>query len=127
MRHNPMNGGRTFEIAVIEQLEPRALFSAVTAFVLVNADTDQDIGTIHQGDVYFLSDLPAHINVRADTSPAVVGSLQFNLDGTYIHTENTAPYALFGNNGNDYTNGTIGVGNHTLAGTPFSGANASGT
>ena len=70
------------------------------------------------------------LSVRANTLPAVVGSVAFALDATYTHTENAAPYTLCGDDGT----GTITscasiltVGKHTLSATPYTGANLTGT
>ncbi|MBD0260012.1 MAG: S8 family serine peptidase, partial [Cytophagales bacterium] len=68
----------------------------VQRFVLVNADNGEDLGEIQEGDVINLAMLPTrNLNVRAETAPAKVGSVVFDLDGKKT-TENLAPYALAG-------------------------------
>jgi len=68
----------------------------VQRFVLVNADNGQDLGEIQEGDVINLADLPTrNLNIRAETAPAKVGSVVFDLNGKKT-TENVAPYALAG-------------------------------
>lgn len=99
--------------------------ATVNSFTLVNADTDEDIGEIKDGDVINLVALPTmHLNIRANTGPARVGSLLFNLRGqqTRNHVENGAPYALFGNDGQDYFPWTpaLATGEYTLTATPYS-------
>ncbi|WP_167856769.1 InlB B-repeat-containing protein [Hymenobacter aquaticus] len=104
---------------------------AVASFTLVNADTDQDIQTLTTGATLNLATLPTrNLNVRANTSPATVGSVVFALSGTQTRsqTESVAPYALFGDNGaGDYTAWTPAVGSYSLTGTPYSGAGGGGT
>src|SRR5262249_39777316 len=69
--------------------------TAVTSFTLINADTDQDIMTMTEGMTISLSSLPTrNLNIRANVS-GIVESVRFNIDGT-IKTENTPPYALYG-------------------------------
>jgi len=70
------------------------------------------------------------LSVRANTVPALVGSVAFALDAKYTHTENTTPYTLCADDGK----GTITscaailtVGKHTLTATPYSLPNLGGT
>ena len=102
---------------------------SVTGLVLVNADTDQDIGPLRSGDTIDLGALStANLNVRAETSPSTVGSVRFAYDGnSNFRTETTPPYALAGDTGGDYWNWTPTVGSHSLTATPYSGSGGSGT
>ncbi len=104
---------------------------AVVGFVLIDADTDRAINSLVDGDVLVLDTLPtANLSVRADTLPATVGSVRFNLDSiTNFRTENVAPYALFGDRSGNYApwSGVALVGTHSLTATPFSGSKGSGT
>ena len=109
-----------------------ALTQAVSSFTLINADTDQPVPgyeTINDGAVINSASLPTmHLNIVANSSPAIVGSVRFGFDANpNARTESNAPYALFGNNGSDYNAGTIGAGNHTLTGTPYTNKSAGGT
>ncbi|MHC2993385.1 hypothetical protein OB13_18070, partial [Pontibacter sp. HJ8] len=48
----------------------------------------------------------------------------------HTYTDNAAPYALFGDDGNGnyyFGNATLPTGSYTLTATPYSGSNASGT
>ncbi len=91
----------------------------------------QVIGALADGDVLSLDSLPtSNLAVRADTLPATVSSVRFDLDGIVgFRTENVAPYALFGGSGGDYApwSGVALVGTHSLTATPFSGGGGSGT
>jgi hypothetical protein len=109
----------------------RVILQVVNRFTLVNADTDEDIIEIKEGDVININALPTtHLNVRANTDPATVGSVLFSLRGPQRrdHIENSAPYALFGNNGQDYLPWTPepATGDYTLTATPYSAAAAGG-
>ncbi len=102
---------------------------SVTGLRLMNADTDQPIQLITSGMTITLANLPTRrLNVRAETSPATVGSVRFALDdNSNYRTETSAPYALAGDDAGDYRPWTPTVGTHTLKATPYTGAGASGT
>ncbi|MEJ7677495.1 MAG: choice-of-anchor Q domain-containing protein [Segetibacter sp.] len=79
--------------------------TAVSSFTLINADNDEDIRELKDGDTLNLAILPSvNLNIRANTNPAITGSVTFDLSGqqTRNHIENNAPYALFANNKGDY-------------------------
>lgn len=100
-------------------------------FTLINADNDQPIATLSNGDVLNLATLPStHLNILATTNPSKIGSVQFNLTGTQTRStvESGWPYTLFGDDGNgDYYSWTPTVGNYTLKATPFTSSGAKGT
>lgn len=101
---------------------------AVTTLMLVNATTDQDIGPITEGMVINFSATGDQLNIRADTSPASVGSVRFAFDGNPNYgTQNGKPYTIGGDTLTDYWPWTPPLGNHTLTATPFTGSSASGT
>lgn len=105
-----------------------AATSAVVRLVLVNADTDEEIGTLEDGAVLDFSKLPTkNLNVVALTSPEKVGSVRFGLDNKpTFRIENTAPYALAGDRSGDFHPWTPSEGAHTLTATCYSGPNATG-
>jgi hypothetical protein len=113
----------------VEGLESRQLLSAVTSFTLINSQTDQPIRTLNNGDTINLADYPANrLNVRANTDNSGIKSVKFALDGNNnFNIEGSVPYALFGDTGTNYNNGTFSLGQHTLKATPFSGSSATGT
>jgi hypothetical protein len=105
---------------------------AVVSFTLINAEANQPLagyGPLPNGTTLDLSALPTRqLNIRADTSPATVGSVRFALDGSAnFRTESSAPYALAGDTGGDYASWTPTLGPHTLKATPYSGGGATGT
>ncbi len=105
---------------------------AVVSFTLIDADTDQPVPGYEQlsdGAIIDSASLPtAHLNVRANTSPATVGSVRFGFDGNAnARTETGAPYALFGDTAGDYAPGVLSKGVHTLTGTPYTRGSAGGT
>lgn len=122
----------------------RRLFAAVTGpyarpagpfvkrLTLIDADTDRPVAGFDPlpcGARLDLGTLPTpRLNIRADTSPATVGSVGFRLDGTTVRLENGAPYALAGDDGGgDYYPWTPGGGLHVVSVTPYSGARGGGT
>lgn len=100
--------------------------ASVTSFTLVNADTDTDIGPLTDGMVINLES-EDHLNVRANTSPATVGSVKFGLDANANYrNETAAPYALNGDAAGNYIIWTPSVGVHTVTATPKSEAGGNG-
>lgn len=101
----------------------------VTGFTLVDVGANQDIGPLRDGDVLDLSTLPAQLNVRANTSPTVVGSVRFGYqDDANFRVENVAPYAIGGDtDGNYLTNWSPQLGTNAIRATPFTGEKASGS
>lgn len=101
----------------------------VQSFTLIDADTDTDIGALVDGQTLNLATLPTtNLSVRANTSPASVGSVRFAYDGNAnFQTENVAPYALRGDTNGDYNGWNPSLGTHTLTATPYSLAKAGGT
>ena len=104
---------------------------SVTSYTLVNADTDLDLLTLTPGITLNLAALPTrNLNIRANTSPTTVGSVEFSLSGaqTRFATENIFPYALFSDFAGDYFpwDPTPAAGTYTLTATPFAASNGGG-
>ena len=102
----------------------------ISSLVLINADTDMEIGELTDGATINLADIgTANLSVMAKTTPGVTGSVAFNLTGPVSHTsvENFIPYALFGDNpGRDFNGVTFEPGSYSLEVTAFGGPNQSG-
>ena len=95
--------------------------SAVSRFILVNADSDEDIAVLMDGGTLNLATLPArYFSVRAETDPLQVSSIAFSLNGATekTQTEMSRPYALWGDNSGDYHPGAFNEGEHTLLAEP---------
>ena len=84
----------------------------VSSFTLINADTDlpiMEFGSNESNITINLAELTTkNLNIRANTSPTTVGSVNFKLVNTKtnsVHTrkESVAPYALYGDNNSDYS------------------------
>ena len=101
---------------------------SVGSFTLVNADTDRDILTITSGMTLSLSVLPRNLNIRANTTPSTVGSVELSLTGAQTHFENqnVAPYALFGDFQGDYFAWMPSAGSYSLTATPFDALDGGG-
>ncbi|NJO02269.1 MAG: hypothetical protein HC880_11790, partial [Bacteroidia bacterium] len=100
----------------------------LTGFTLIDADSDQDIGPIRNGDIINLAKLPSRkLNIRANTNPYPVGSVVFDFEGQVrFQVENVAPYALFKDALGDYYDGPLTVGQYDLAATAYAGSNGTG-
>ncbi len=114
-------------ITVLDDDTGLAPFS-VTDYVLVNAETNEDIGPLLDGDTLFLSQLPSPLlSVRANTNPDVVGSVVFDLNGSFFNLENVAPYALGQNQGANYFPVKFQTGTpYELTARPYSEAQGQG-
>ncbi len=107
--------------------EDMPVASKVTGFTLVNAATDKDLMELNDGDVLYLDNLPAELNIRANTAPVQVGSVVLQLNDWAKRTENVAPYALAGDrNGNYHAMPALTPGHYTLTATPYSEMNRRG-
>ncbi|QMU29027.1 PKD domain-containing protein [Adhaeribacter radiodurans] len=108
-----------------------AIFASqqVGSFTLINADNGQPIQTLTGGTALNLATLPTkNLNIRANTSPGIVGSVKFALRGkqTVNKTETRVPYALFGETKDNYNAWVPALGSYTLKATPFSEAGGTG-
>jgi CubicO group peptidase (beta-lactamase class C family) len=104
----------------------------VVSLTLINADTDQSIAgfdPLLDGAALTLSALPTrNLNIRANTSPATVGSVRFGFDtNASFRVENSAPYAFAGDTAGDFAPWTPAVGTHTVVATPYTQSGAGGT
>ncbi|MEM7333706.1 MAG: putative collagen-binding domain-containing protein, partial [Chloroflexota bacterium] len=99
----------------------------VSSFTLINADTDEEIQPLNNGDTINYATLSTmNLNVRANVA-GEDESVVFELDtDSIVRTENTAPYALAGDSAGDYAAWTPTLGTHQLVATPYGGENASG-
>ena len=110
---------------------PNASALAVVSLTLINADTDQPIKTLDNGETLYLQSLPTtNLNLRADVNNPnnTIGSVRFGLDGqANYQTENVAPYAFAGDTDGDYDPWDLTTGSYTVVATPYTGANGGGT
>jgi ELWxxDGT repeat protein len=106
--------------------DPNGIPANNGTFTLVNADTDQDIRTLQDGDVITKS---SDENISIRYNPAgTPGSVAFTLNGSRVRLENAAPYSLAGDASGNY-NPWRGAapGPYTLTATPYSGSGGGGT
>jgi uncharacterized repeat protein (TIGR02543 family) len=119
---NPLNVSMTSDKTITATFTPVAAQYS-PSFTLVNADNEQDIQALSTGASLNLATLPTrNLNIRANTSPATVGSVVFALSGAQVQdvTESVAPYALFPDNAGNYPPWVPAVGSYTLQATPYS-------
>ncbi|NEU07918.1 T9SS type A sorting domain-containing protein [Flavihumibacter sp. R14] len=113
----------TISFSVIDQAAPSV--PQVVSFTLINANNEQAIQTITSNTVLNLATLPSrNLNIRANTSPNIVGRVVFVLSGRQARniTETGAPYSLFGDLNGNYNSWTPATGAYTLKATPYSSA-----
>jgi hypothetical protein len=99
----------------------------VVAYVLVNVTSSADERVLADGDTINVTTPPG--TLRVQTEPAVVGSVEFYLDGNYVRTENHSLYAIAGNNLGTglYNPWTIAPGSHVVKAIPYTGMYHQGT
>ena len=127
---NPLSVVMTGSKAITATFVASSTVQSIVSYTLVNADSNADIQTLAAGVVLNLATLPTrHLNVRANTNPATVGSVVFSLSGaaTQTLTESVIPYALFSDNGGVYNAWTPPVGSYSLLATPFTASGGGGT
>ena len=96
----------------------------IARFVLVNADTDELLGTLSDGDTVDISQFPSGgFNIVAIPSDAAkVGSVIFDLNGQEgFRLERFRPFAVAGDrdNGADFNSMVFPLGENTITATPF--------
>lgn len=92
----------------------------IDSFTLIHADDDQAVQQLQEGDVInALAFGTGSFSVRANADNAAL--VRFDLQGpvTQARDERRAPYALFGNRGNDYFGASFLPGNYALTATPY--------
>lgn len=115
---------------VIKSFNVTSTTQVVSGFTLIDAEKDKDIIEIKDSNALDLSLLPHKgLNIQANTIPARVGSVVFELSGQQkrYHVENGPPYALFKNINGNYFGGSLQAGAYTLTATPYSKAKGKGT
>ena len=124
---------RVAELAGSTTTPPPSDDQRVTSFTLINTVTNQPVSgfeTLSGGDVTLnLAQLPTSaLTLRANTSPAIVGSVRFGLNTNSSYSlENDAPYSLAGDTNGDYVPWSLGVGTHSVSARPYSGSGGGGT
>lgn len=93
---------------------------------LVNADTDEDIQTLKEGDVIVK---PAGLNINIRYNPTgTPGSVVFEHQNDVVRRENAAPYSLAGDRSGNYMTWTGATpGNHRVEAIPYPEPNGQGT
>merc|ERR1711991_1062773 len=95
----------------------------VSRLVLVNANTNEDIRDLVDGDVIDLSVVGTSLNVRAELADVPDGSSPSVLFGyneySAFRLENASPFALNGDSRGDYYVWTPATGANTLKATPY--------
>lgn len=107
---------------------PPPIGPAVTAIKLVDAGTDTVLAALTPGMSIDLTQYPGGIAFIAETD-AGTGSVRFDLDAIQnLRTENTAPYAMWGDSAGNYAPwSSPALGAHTIAATPYTADDRTGT
>jgi hypothetical protein len=103
---------------------PANTFSLVNTNVqgVVEGETIAGYDPIQNNAVLDLNKVGKALSIRANTTPTIVGHVDFVLDGTYTYTDNAAPYFLCGDNGDGKITNCIQYftdGSHMLTITPY--------
>ena len=125
----------TSDEAITATFTAASAVQQVVSYSLMSADTNLPIAgydPLPSGAVLNLAALPTRrLNVRANTSPAAVGSVVFvlNLNGALARrqTETVVPLALFGDANGKYNPWTPALGSYSLTATPYTAGSGTGT
>ncbi|WP_031427534.1 choice-of-anchor D domain-containing protein [Flavimarina sp. Hel_I_48] len=100
----------------------------VTGFVLYNADLNEEIGPLMDGDVINLDNYPENaFSVVANVGVLDVSSVVFGFnDNPRFKVENNSEYTINGNEGAIYMPVAFPLGENTITATPYSGKNGTG-
>ena len=119
------------EDTVTQVLEIGTGLPQIVSMALVNADTGEDIAEHTPLRNAAIVDLAAigtsNLSIRAETAPAVVGSVRFSVDADLdFNTENNPPYAIAGDSGGDYSPWNPAVGERVVTAMPFTESDGTG-
>ena len=100
---------------------------SLDAFILVDAETNEDLRELSDGAVINLATDGSALSIRASTNGSP-GSVRFTLSGAEsdIQTESVAPYALKGDSSGNFASWTPSLGSYGLTVEIFGGGSASG-
>ncbi|MDQ3394272.1 MAG: T9SS type A sorting domain-containing protein [Bacteroidota bacterium] len=118
-----------FEIDDSEEVdEPVESQQKVVSFTLINADTDEDIAILKDGDIVNLAALPnSNLKLKTNTEPQIVGSIVFDLnEHQNIKVANDSPYELEGTDIAEFISVFNIIGKHSLSATPYTEADGMG-
>jgi hypothetical protein len=130
MKHMPLRACTLALFLAAALLPMQSKAQQITSLWLFNADTDQPIQALSDGAVIdFQAVGTTKLNIVAYTSPSIIGSVRFGLDGkANFRTDNATPYAMAGDNGaGNFYAWTPTLGSHVVTATPFSGRKGTGT
>ena len=104
---------------------PAASFTLIDTAItgIIDGSPVTGFDPIAEGATVNLAQVGTALSIRANTVPALVGSVAFALDATYTHTENATPYMLCADDGKGTITScaaVLTVGKHTLTATPYS-------
>jgi len=101
--------------------------AAVTGFVLIDADSDSDVGPLEDSASYNIASIIESLNVRADVNEHTE-SVLFVLDGKGVTMiDDRPPHAVFGTTGkSNYFGRKIEDGFHTITAIPYTGNSTNG-
>ena len=115
-------------VATIPNSEREA--AQLTGFTLVDAGTNADLMVLADGATVALGELLARsYGIRAETSAgAAPGSVRLELAGakTVTHTDDAAPYSLYGDGGGRLNGGSLPPGSYTLTATAYADSGGRG-
>ncbi|MEO0974043.1 MAG: hypothetical protein AAFX85_13200, partial [Pseudomonadota bacterium] len=127
-RVSPTHAALTALLSLTLTLAPRAYADDVTALILVDASTGEDLQTLTAGSTVNLGLYPtSSFSARATTDPFPTGSVRFDFNGTNnFQTENVPPYALGGDTNGVFSAVDFPLGANTITATAYTGGNAGG-
>jgi hypothetical protein len=117
-----IDGALTDAGAAEDTGSPNTTFTLIDTNVHTIVDGEPVSGwdPIPENSTIDLAKVGLALSIRANTTPPVVGSVVFVLDGAYTHTEGSAPYTLCSDDGKgDIDPCPLTLGAHVLVATPY--------
>jgi hypothetical protein len=90
---------------------------SLSHFVLVNANTDQEVRKLVAGETLIVDSLNYKYNIIAVTESTGISFVQFYVNETLVQKETNSPYALCGDTNGNYaacTSADFGIGYGTI-------------
>lgn len=100
-----------------QSLRMRRSLTSVTALLLVEANGGKILGELIEGSLIDYSKY-GDVSIIAETE-GEVARVSFRANGDHLRDEQTAPYAIEGNQGNQYTPWKVADGEYVLVATPY--------
>ncbi len=121
--HLPSDGNGDFNVSLNDECPD---VGSVPGFTLIDAETNQVVGPLNDGDVINLNDFQWWAFTVVAETEGLVESVRFEQDGAFLKLENLVPYAAAGDSNGNFAKYDLMPGTYTLTATPYAADGANG-